>query len=298
MPPTDKYRIEVLAERYAQFPDLRDVFVEGFLDKGIVEKFLKEKGIKGIKVLRVEDSVIVPSDLYDEESASGAKSRIVALAQELNKRISKKKSNFLCVFDKDLDDYLDVTINIENCLPTDYTCMEMYFVNEECFEDFHHIYLRRPIGSGKYVFENIQPPLVERFLVRLTLKLKKMAKISISKKKIGGKYFEFDKKAGTFSFKKDLFIKNVITTHYDKETLDDFASKLKALSLKLPKDCRHKINGHDLYGLLSLYARQCGISNSAADEEAIERALPLTLKISHLEGMPLFIKIEKWASTN
>ncbi len=103
--------IDELVARYELEPELRDIYVEGHLDRSIIDWFLSRKNISDVKVYEI-DTIEVPAELVEEKSvATGNKGRVIALCCELQDRIRRTLS-VMCVIDRDFDHILD---NICTC---------------------------------------------------------------------------------------------------------------------------------------------------------------------------------------
>jgi len=119
----------------------KTLYVEGDIDKQIIEDFLENKQIKNIRVYRIEaDSREICYGSYCRDEQLGAKSQIINFIRHSNNDSTIDKNKYLGIIDADLDYCFNEIKTIENLLYTDMNSMESYFIDIEIFEKVCAIY--------------------------------------------------------------------------------------------------------------------------------------------------------------
>lgn len=123
--------IDEIVTKYELHPDLFDVFVEGDFDRDFIYEFLDAVGLRGdISVYAIDAIEVPPEEVLSAGLGHGSnKSRVLALAWVLRKKLSKVRPNIVCIVDADLDRLFGRLRDWTYVHHTDYTCMEMYSLN-------------------------------------------------------------------------------------------------------------------------------------------------------------------------
>jgi hypothetical protein len=151
-----KKRIPELITQYKLHPELQDIFVEGSWDKRLVEWVLGRAGITDFVVYDI-DSVFITPDLLArhgfDRGQDGKKERVVTLAYELQDHVTDS-SQVSCIADKDYDILLGRNYESPLLLTTDYSCQEMYFMNEAVIAKFLALVVGCPV-SASHLLDNV-----------------------------------------------------------------------------------------------------------------------------------------------
>ena len=132
----EKRTIAELIARYQLEPTLRDIYVEGELDKGVFNWSLgaderSRATIYEISTVEMPTEEILRLGLHDNN-----RGRVITLAHILGQHLPHNSAQITCVVDTDLDSILGVEHRHDFLLLTDYTCLEMYLYNPHTIHKF------------------------------------------------------------------------------------------------------------------------------------------------------------------
>jgi hypothetical protein len=129
----------------------KTLYVEGDIDKQIIEDFLLNKTINNIRIYRIEadkDNICYGS--YCRDNSLGAKKQIIEFIRHSNNDDTLDKGKYLGIIDTDLDYCFNTKENIENLIYTDYNSMESYLIDLELLKK---IFIDNNINNYE-IFEN------------------------------------------------------------------------------------------------------------------------------------------------
>ncbi len=113
MNPIERRLIHELVTMYKLEPKIRDVFVEGSLDRSLVDWFLSAGQVKDVSVREI-DSIDVPTDLVEQAGfAKNNRGRVLTLARELQSKLNAEASSIACIIDADFDYILNNTYTLK-----------------------------------------------------------------------------------------------------------------------------------------------------------------------------------------
>lgn len=208
----------------------KTVYVEGSTDKALIRWFLQLSQLDDISVLNIQ-SVEIPKDKIDEQDLEdNHRSRVIVITILLE--------NVIGIIDSDFDFLTQEIFAYKDsvCL-TDYSSMEMYCYNKEILDK-----ILMPYGKASQDFLKSADILVELFLIAYA---KKILKNELSKPKF---VKNITIESGTIKFDKKSYLKKYTD---DIELIKEFNQFME--KIKLPKDKRKSINGHDFVSLLQFY---------------------------------------------
>jgi hypothetical protein len=270
-----------LVSTYELHPDFRDLYVEGQWDKRLIDWFLRDNGVRGVVIYDI-DSVDIPSEILGKyDLPEGKKQRVVALACELQHSIVDHRQ-VTCVADKDYDTILDVAYSSPLLMMTDFSCQEMYFLNETSVDKFLALVVRSyPFDAWRLIGE-IVPTLQELHLMRA-------ANLSL---KLYMQWLPFNKcceyRSHSLYFNRDEFIRRYLSKNGKLELKDEFVRELERLRQKQTNDPREHISKGDLFCLLAQVLPTYCKDHAFHRPEYISRTLAACVEHSYLSGQPLY----------
>lgn len=253
--------IEELALRYKLHPKLRDVYVEGFFDKEIIQSWLSHQGIHSPGIYSI-DSVDLPIELLSKYSVTeGCKQRVIALANELAS--AGHTTSALCIIDSDFDKFLGISHSSKNLLATDFSCLESYFWVDDILQSA----FRSAIGAQKRKAGQV---------AELEQILRGLFALRMVDQKLGLSLSWIDIKSyvkvaeGNVTIDLALYAERVLVSSGKANVRVAFLAEVANLLATFPADTRHCLRGHDLVKLLSLVVRKLGGAKGFHDESAFE----------------------------
>jgi len=272
-------QVEELKTRYELEPSLPvEIYVEGSLDKSIIEWFLKKEKIDEIYVYEIEtieiSKKILDSLTLDDENN---RTRLIALANIIPDRIA-------CIIDSDFD-FLDNPSyqSTTSLFKTDFACLEMYYFNPEIIEK---LFLGFPPSNTPSCYIN--------FIENLGEILKKIALIRFAKSKVAKSLphkeivKDLIKENSTIKFDQDNYLKKYV--NYQKELLAKFSDFIAKTTPQIPQDCRLIIQGHDFIELLQFY---CDVKQRDA-KEIFQNLFYSCIDIETLKNEKMFINLVQY----
>jgi len=236
-------RIDELVARYSLEPKLKDVYVEGEIDKYILEWFLTTINRQDINIYTI-DTVEVSEDvlqLYGLGIGSN-RSRVIALSAKLA-IILPPEIHILCLADRDHEDYIPTNVNNSFLVFTDYNSIELYLLKPSTIRKLFYLVLGGFPLTVEQIFKQVLSILEEVYLFQLTNQALgwNMQWIDFTRFiKIGSK-ISFDLKI----FEKAYLIKN---SRFPQ--LVFFNEKKEELRSLLKDEPGLRLGGHDLMELL------------------------------------------------
>lgn len=249
--------LDELVTRYELEPELRDIYVEGKTDKLFFEWFLEKKLIQNFVVYEI-DTVDIPAQrIFELGLIDNNRSRVIALALDMQVKLQSMTPNLTCIADKDFDTLLGIEYQCDLLLFTDYSCLEMYLLNEGEIDKFLRLTLRLSEPTAKEVIPELTKVLEELFLIRA---VNKKLDINVELLDRFGDCCSQTKKKNHIEFALDKYIGKYVNkcrTNGIKIEKPEFTSKLEELRItaQMLLDVRDKIHGHDFTELLAWYIK-------------------------------------------
>ena len=241
--------IDELIARYELAPELRDLFVEGPRDRGFYSWCLEKLGYKQVTVFEI-DAVDIPREVLAFHGLrSGNRSRVIALALELDEQFSLLE-HVRCIADSDFDFIFAFRTFANHLLYTDYSSMDLYSLNDEILEKVLRLGFNIPKADVQILIESMIPILEDLFVVRA----------ANQKLNWGMALTPFTRccnvNGSVVTCDVDDFITRCLDSNQrrnERGSFDDVYSELRSVYLTDP---RQRIHGHDYFELVGWYLNQ------------------------------------------
>lgn len=288
-----RQELEELVSKYTLHPSIFDMFVEGDFDRDFLNQYIEcRSASSNVSVFSINTIDIPDRKLTELKLGLGSnKNRVVALATLIEERLNNMPSNVFCIVDADFDRILNKTMNKKHLMYTDFTCMEMYFCNSPTLKKFltFTCKLKESLYDEFIKIASIILPI--QFATRIAnenLKVNTPIPGYSRGLKIKGNFNSFDRTKYLDAFISDGNLKpKKAAIFIEQETVSNL----------LPKDLRHKANGHDFVELLFDYIwKNGGVKLHNKDEEVLKfggRLLATAQSINNLSPESLFLRIDK-----
>ena len=98
-----------LVVRYELEPSICDIYVEGLIDKSLIEWFLNESDLEteNITVYEIDTVDIPTNELFELGLNDANRSRLIVFAIKLQTILKSQLPNVICIADKDFDDLIE-----------------------------------------------------------------------------------------------------------------------------------------------------------------------------------------------
>lgn len=255
--------LEELLARYEFEPELRDIYVEGEFDSDMLTASLGDE-LNEHYIYSIE-TVDIPAEILQVYSlTSGNKQRIIALAKELESKI-EGEFNYLCLTDRDLDQWFGEMEVIRNHKWTTFSSLEMHFFTEEFLRHHLRTVCRAKIESFDNFFESFTEVLRKVFSLRcvdreLGLNLRWIPIEKCVFKNNGSLGFDFEEYISRTLHKSGMFYR-----------LDSVKDGVERWNSNLSGDPRQFVRGHDFVQLLSWVIKNFGGIKDISTEVAVYR---------------------------
>lgn len=254
----ESYTLNELITRYEDEPNLCDIYVEGNTDKHLIKWFLEQHGYRAVQDFNISDGNdlnISGEELKQRDLIDNNRSRVIAVALEMQKELKVMPKHLSCLVDKDVDWLFKKEYpSCEGLLFSDYCDLEMYLFNEAVIDKFLHLVLCTSKISANQLLDKLSPVLIELFLIRAT---------SHQALQWGMKWLSFErcsqlKKDNTIQFDEEEFINRYLNSNNKWSDKSRFLEKLEELRLSSSSllDRRYKIRGHDFIEVLHWYIKR------------------------------------------
>ncbi|MGI4758634.1 MAG: hypothetical protein ACRYGF_17510 [Janthinobacterium lividum] len=272
--------MEDLIARYVLEPTLRDVYVEGAFDESILRQFFKQLSCDRPSVTRIDLVEITDQQLQRHGLTRGEKSELIALAEEVHMRCGVV-DGLRCVTDTDSDRLLGVVRANPLVLQVDFTCMEMYWLNEYSVGRFFEA-IRQQGSSYTTLLQDIGAVGREMFLIRSTVQSLNLNAGIIPFRKYCSRGIL------PVSFDSEAYIAALLNTAGATARKNDFLARRENLRSDLSEDLRLSAHGHDLLELI-LIAYRDRLSNLGLKEtKTLETVVAMTMPLASLTEHNLF----------
>ena len=282
-----------LVTEFGLHQDRKQLYVEGRSDRAILEWYLESLAEGQIAVFDI-DEIDIPVELLNDHGLTASnKNRVIVLARELDKCLSRGSKQVLCVVDADFD-YLLSRLETNRFLAyTDGTSLDMYGVTEESLDGVLKLVFRRTGVRAKDVIKKLSRVLRQVFLIRATNE----------SLKLGLTWLRFAKRCkfqsdGTVAFDEGKFVREYLSGSRKLNRTGEFLQRREELAKKDVGGGLHRsIRGRDFACLLARYLRSVTSSNNAkklAVGEGIMRMLFIGVDRRDLGKKPLFRRIREF----
>ncbi len=239
---------------------IRDVFVEGPLDKRVIKGILADAGSGTVSVHSIQDVEISPSLLEKYGLTTGERQRLITLALVCKETLPAGSQSLTCWVDADCEVVLKEIAENAFLLLTDYSCLEGYFWSDGAVGRLLRFHSSSLGGSIPTLLESLNTCVRKIFLLRAAALWKKVP-------------------VRWIPFKDFVTLENhrVVLDHerYLQRALiaSGLASKaqvllvaIEALESIVPCDTRYAMNGHDALEMLALCLKGLKVAKPHADD--------------------------------
>jgi hypothetical protein len=242
--------LEELVTRYELEPELRDIYVEGKIDKLFLEWFFKNRGQQEVTIYEIDTVDISAQRLFEFGLSDSNRSRVIALALDIQDKLAEIPLYITCIADKDFDWLFGKEYQCDLLLFTDYSCLEMYLFNEVILDKFLLLSLAISQPTAKEVLKQLPKVLEELFLIRAT---NEALQLNMSWLKDFGNCCKLQ--SNNIHFDSTEFITKYLNKNEKMPKKLEFMAKLQELRAKEISEIRYKIRGHDFTELLCWYIK-------------------------------------------
>lgn len=237
-------QINELMALYELEASVKDIYVEGLIDRDIIRWFLRKQGLHDISVFTI-DVVNIPDALvaqYGLHSRS-KRSKVIALSYELAQS-PIINANVLCIVDRDYEDFIPSVDSNDFLTLTDFNSIESYLIDNHTLDKFFTIVLGHLPVDCDILMAQIKTVLKKLFFIRLANELLLLRMEWVSPRK----YIKVQRDSIIFEEEKFIdayLLKNGKATHKN-----EFITQIREQIAKAPDDERRLIRGHDLVEIL------------------------------------------------
>ena len=242
--------VEEIVARYELEPDLCDLYVEGPRDRALYSWYINSLGLRHISVFEIE-SVEIPSErLVAHGLASGHRSRVIALALELDFQFSPALRYVRCIADSDFDFIFGSRISVDHILYTDYTSADSYNCKGDTLGKVLRLGFDIPEVEINQLFESMVDVLKDVFIVRA-------ANLRLD---WGMEIIPFTRccavRGSCVAFDSSEYVSRCLQKSgrgREQTTFEDLCCELRAVCVNDP---RQRFRGEDFFELVGWYLKQ------------------------------------------
>lgn len=285
-----KRTVSEIVTLYELEPSIRDVYVEGYSDKLVFNRFFKKYNLTDLSIKLIDD--IDFKELYHDypDIKRNNKKKSLALANVIDGTFDKEIIGLTIIVDRDFDDIREGILCNCYLTYTDYSSIELYLFNEKVINIFYENILHGfPYDGGKTI-NALTKALVQMFLIRLILDNKG----NYSKEQIPDftKSIKVLARKGEIKFDHEAYLFKVLNNIGEIHNKEIWLKDISKLEKKLTKDDRLNIRGHDFIQLLFHYINKVK-NRIRINCETMERSLFQCLDYSLLKEEVLFKYLEE-----
>ena len=275
-------QLKELRALYELEPTLRDVFVEGSFDLTIIKWFLGVKNFQHVGVYQIETVEIPDGHILEQGRKANNYERLVFLAQYATRVLGSEQNQVTCIVDRDFVDFLNSATAIKCLLYTDYSCMEMYLLNEATLQKFFTIYCNRSDWPTGEIISTLSGLLQELFLFRL------------ANEALGWEMGFLDNlpcievNSWSITFDAEDFLRRYLNKNSRMSAVGEFSRTVDSFREKLTTDIRNQSHGHDFVEVICWFVREKGIAGILANPKIVGRVLAVSLDPDQLSNTCLF----------
>ncbi|MDV2990023.1 MAG: DUF4435 domain-containing protein [Dehalogenimonas sp.] len=285
-------KIDELAELYKRHPDFRDFYVEGLRDREFFRWFFETADIHHVNVYDVGAIDVPPECSREHCQPNNNRGRIAALAKTLEILSGPGTTQATCIIDKDFDSILQIVHEPNILCCTDYACLEMYFVNEKCLDKFCKLFLNTSALTGINILTMLVPILQALFIIRF---VNETLDLSLN-------YMSFERCCAfhppQITFNECEYIERYLSKNGRLDQKDVFIKMVEESTIKLEREYRNQIHGHDFVNLIAWFLLKNGVERKLCDPGVVERGLIACIEYDSLLAYPLFSYLTKRSIVN
>ncbi len=274
--------IEELIARYELEPTIRDIFVEGSTDKSLIKWFLEAETKQNVFVYEISTVEVSDHLVLELNQEINRRGQVLALAHTVKRSLGENSFQLTCIIDRDFATILGEEQHCDLLFLTDYSCMEMYAFNVPTMDKFLNIIVRGFPKTSATVLAELASVLQELFLIRLANKLTKYGLTQISWEKCCS-VTEL-----RLTFEINEYILRCLNTRGRRGEFEQFSLLVEEWRVKLSKDPRHQIQGHDFIEFLTWYIYKHRGIKEINDSAVVQRSLLGCIERAQLLDEPLF----------
>ncbi len=285
--------IDEIVAKYELHPDLSDIYVEGSFDRDFIFEYLDSVGTRGdISVYAIDDIEVSPEQVLATGLGQGSnRSRVLTLARILDARIAPAARNIIFLVDADLDRLFGRLRSWVYLTHTDYTCMEMYSLNDASLRKFLRFTCNLGEGTASEFLAIASTILPVQFALRAAIEALNL-NVSIPPFSNG-----LLVKRDLAKFSGDRYIDGFLRTNSLSGRAEEIKTLLIDVNSKLDTDIRHKAHGHDFVELLFEFSwLRGGIKLHSKDADVLKfgaRILTSGVDFVALAKEPLFASLAR-----
>jgi hypothetical protein len=246
VPDIPRQSIDEIVAKYELHPTLFDIYVEGAFDRDFIFEFLDSTGRRGDVSVYAIDDIEVPAEQVSAFGLSHGsnRNRVLTLAKLLEARLPAMNGNVICLVDADLDRLFGQLRSWAYLAHTDYTCMEMYSLNDSSLKRFLRFTCNLGESTASEFLAIASAVLPVQFCVRGAVEALGL-NVSIPAFSSG-----LTKKKDPSTFSGGKYIEHFLRTNALVDRAEEINTLLADLRSRLTDDIRHHAHGHDFVELL------------------------------------------------
>ena len=278
-----------LLSRCRHEPDVRDVFVEGRLDKRMVSGFLRTGRCLQPQVLMVRQ-VEIPASMLRAHEIGSERGRLQALARLLRSEIGAG-APVRCVIDSDMDLLFSGAVS-SDCplvMRTDVSSMEMYFFDVSLISTVCSDVLSLPSLDAEEILHEVESILRDVSLILAANRSLGLSCGYIDVLRCCS--FELDR---GLRFDAEDYRTRYLHKGSAWNKRDAFDSEVERLRVSAPADTRVWARGRCFLPLLSAALRHRGIAANRCTPSVLEEELGRLVEQQYLEGYEMFRQLRIW----
>lgn len=280
--------IDELRTLYQMEPEIRDLYVEGFVDENFFKWYLRRQGLETIGIYPVE-FIDVPNEILLRHSLpiGSNKSRLIALSHEL--AVCPFFSRVMCIVDRDFDGTTGDRYANPCLYKTDGNSLELYALQPSVFHKFVLV------GLGGFPI----PP--QELLSQCTATLEKIYAIRAANERLGWsmswvpfrRYISIS--GSSITFRQEAFIRAYLQKNDRWNAREEFSAAVREMLESLDDEPMRRIRGHDLSELLFVIIKKIQKEKQFGNPGTLESCMLATADVADLDQHPLFRMIRQFA---
>jgi len=262
--------------------NVKDIYVEGALDKDVYEWFLRSNGRNDVSVYSIE-VVEIPVERLEQYNLPypSNRSKIIALSCELA-GAKNIESTVLCIADRDYEDFLPTATPNSFLTFTDFNSLESYVLDFEIMSKFISIGLGRLPVDANILIPQLFKVLKSLFFMRLANE-----KLSWNMQWIKiNKYLKVSRDSTIFEESK--FIVALLQKNNRAANQDEFRNEIEKLISTAPSEEKLLLRGHDFMEVFHVVAKKLRTKRNYGDVQFFGGAFTACLGIASLRNYSLF----------
>lgn len=264
---------------------VKDIYVEGPLDKSLLDWFLNKSGRSDVTVYTV-DIIDISDDVLTKHglSSQSNRSKVIALSYELT-ALPKVAAKVMCIVDRDYEDIMPQTNLNPFLVFTDFNSIENYVLNRNSLSKFVSIALGRLPTDTELLLSQMIMILRRIFYIRAANE-----KLSWSMRWINLRRY-ISVARDRLAFKEHAFVRALLLSNGRGGQKDTFDNTIASIEKESPSEDRLVIRGHDFMELLHLVANKLRTNRQYQDIHFFGGAFIASLEENDLSKHKLFKNI-------